>query len=72
MDTLTCDIELDAQTVTAIYRGSVRFVQARARDGREVRFPALALQPFVTREGVHGTFALEIDARQLRRISRCP
>ena len=71
METLTCDIELDADVVAAIYRGSARFVQARARDGRQIRFPALALRRFVTHAGVRGTFAITIDAQRLHGVERC-
>ena len=64
METLLCDIDLPATAIAGMYAGTVRFIQARARDGRQVRFPVRALQPFVTRTGVCGTFALTIDAEQ--------
>jgi len=43
------------------YRGAAAEVQATASDGRRVRFPARVLQPFVTRDGVHGAFVLRFD-----------
>ena len=64
MDTLLCDINLSADIVSGMYGGRVRFVQARARDGRQVRFPALVLRPFITHHGISGTFAITIDAQQ--------
>lgn len=41
-----------------MYQG-VRDAQATTVDGRRVRFPALELRPFVTRDGVDGYFELE-------------
>lgn len=71
MDILTCDIELTTTALATIYAGGARFVQAKARDGREIRFPALALQRFVTHAGVRGTFVITIDNdRRLRSVER--
>lgn len=55
-------LDIDAEDYLAYYRGSAREVLVRAEDGRRVRFPASALQPFVTRDGVHGRFELRFDA----------
>ena len=53
------------------YRGSARGVLATARGGVRVRFPADALRPFVTRDGVLGSFALDVDAdNRLTNIAR--
>ena len=72
MAILTCDIDLSAAAVAAIYRGSARCIQARARDGRLIRFPAMSVQRFVTHAGVQGTFAISIDADcRLLSVSRC-
>lgn len=71
MDTLLCDITLNADTVSGIYGGRVRYVQALARDGRQVRFPALLLRPFITHQGISGTFAITIDAQhRLQSVQR--
>ncbi len=43
------------------YRGKAACVSVVAEDGRRVRFPAENLRPFVTREGIHGRFALRFD-----------
>jgi len=54
------------------YRGRAREVITRSRDGRTLRFPARVLQPFVTHEGIRGTFEIEFDHRNrfvgIRRI----
>ena len=73
MRRLVCDLELPAETVLAVYGGAVRYVQARSREGLQVRFPVSLLRPYVTHDGVRGTFALTIDAsnklQQLQRLS---
>ena len=74
MPTLVCDLELSPETVLAAYGGALRYVQARSREGLQIRFPIGLLRPYVTRDGVRGTFALTIDAsnklQQLQRL--CP
>lgn len=57
-------LALSAGQCKRFYDGSARFVQARDARGRWVRFPARALQPFLTRDGVHGEFVLVHDARR--------
>ena len=55
-----------------LYRGVDKEAVATARDGRVVRFPAIRLQPFITREGISGSFRLVIDGqKKLLRIERC-
>lgn len=55
----------------AWYQGAVRAVYARTVDGRSVQFPANILQPFVTHNGVRGTFAIYVDDNQkFQRIER--
>ena len=46
----------------AYYRGTTRWVQAVSLEGERVRFPASALRPFVTADGVVGMFEMEVDA----------
>ncbi|MBT8139837.1 MAG: DUF2835 domain-containing protein [Gammaproteobacteria bacterium] len=56
------DIAISSAELMKLYRGSARQVVAEARDGRVVRFPALSLQPFISRDGVRGRFRLMINA----------
>ena len=60
------DVELviDAAELLRYYRGEVKEVLARARDGRAVCFPVQALRPFVTAAGVRGRFRIHFDAAQ--------
>ncbi|MBV1882330.1 MAG: DUF2835 domain-containing protein [Pseudomonadales bacterium] len=43
------------------YQGSVKSVYTHALDGRSISFPANILQPFVTRSGIQGRFAIAFD-----------
>ncbi len=46
-----------------LYQGTVRNVVTKASNGQTVRFPANILRPFVTRDGVQGTFRISFDAK---------
>ena len=73
MRTLVCDLALTPETVKAVYGGAVRYVQARSRDGLHVRFPVRWLRPYVSHDGVHGAFALTLDAdNKLQQVQRVP
>lgn len=65
-------LAISADDYLAYYQGVARAVIVQAEDGRRVRFPAGALQPFVSHQGVHGLFELCFDAQNkltgLRRI----
>lgn len=61
---LEVDLAIPAAELLRLYRGEVREVVARARDGRVLRFPVSALRPFVGRDGVHGRFRIRCDAGQ--------
>lgn len=56
------------------YTGAVKSVLAKAKDGRVVKFPASVLQQFLTYDGIHGSFEMEIDENNkflnIRRIDR--
>lgn len=58
---LIIDLHISADEYLRHYRGSVNKVICTARDGRKVQFPSGVLQRFVTRDGIHGTFRLQID-----------
>lgn len=59
---LVLDIALSAERLLAVYRGRVNRILVHSRDGRRVSLPAHHLRPFLTHEGVYGTFALEFNA----------
>lgn len=55
-------LDISADDYLAYYQGVARDVVVRAEDGRRVQFPAGALQPFITHQGIHGRFELCFDA----------
>ncbi|WP_132700509.1 DUF2835 domain-containing protein [Reinekea marinisedimentorum] len=60
-DSIIVDIFISADDYLRHYQGQVSQVSAVARDGRRVQFPSSILQPFVTHEGIQGTFAIRFD-----------
>jgi hypothetical protein len=55
-------IDLSTEDYLRYYRGTARFIQVRAEDGRRVQMPAGNLRSFVTATGIHGRFRLCFDA----------
>jgi urease beta subunit len=62
MNRIRVRLDIPAEDCLRYYRGSARQVLATALDGRRVQFPASALRPFVTREGIRGVYELRFDA----------
>jgi hypothetical protein len=60
-ETIRFDLRITRARYLSYYKGATRWVQVRARDGRRIRFPASALRPFVTEDGVRGTFEIKVD-----------
>jgi len=54
-------IQISADEFQRYYRGSAKNVRAYDNLGRRVVFPANILQPFVTREGINGSFRIIFD-----------
>ena len=61
MRNVTISISISAQDYLAHYQGTVKEVVARSSDGRNIRFPSTILQPFVSHEGISGTFVIRFD-----------
>lgn len=65
MPSATTDIviplRIDREQFLRYYRGTAKYVVARSRDGRTVKFPASILQPFLTHDGIQGVFVLRHD-----------
>jgi lipocalin len=55
------DLSISSDEYLKVYRGEAKFVFATSRDGLKVQFPAGILRRFVTKSGVHGSFAVLID-----------
>lgn len=58
MQKLTVDLALPAERYLAWYRGQAGRVLMHARDGRSISLPAHHLRPFLSHEGVYGSFEL--------------
>lgn len=60
--TIYVDIYISPEEYLRHYEGHVQNVSAIARDGRRVQFPTKILTPFVTLQGIRGSFAIHFDA----------
>jgi len=54
-------LSITADAYQRLYRGDARNVLAHDREGRRIQFPASSLRPFVTHEGIRGTFIIRVD-----------
>ena len=72
MGTLKFSLRITKDQYLAYYTGAVKDIITRGHDGRTIRFPAKILQPFVTHDGVAGTFELKTDEnnrfKEIRRV----
>lgn len=58
---LHLEISLSADEFLRVYQGTANRVWLRSREGQSVSLPAGRLQPFLTHEGVYGSFELTFD-----------
>ena len=54
-------LRLSAEEYQRYYQGSAKAVIVTAEDGRTLRFPANALQKFITHAGISGHFEILFD-----------
>lgn len=54
-------LAISAEEYLAYYQGNARDVVVRSEDGRNIRFPASAIQGFLTHSGIFGTFEITFD-----------
>lgn len=55
-------LNISADDYLYYYKGKAKYVLTISQDGRKIKFPANALQSFLTHEGVSGRFRLRFDA----------
>jgi hypothetical protein len=55
-------LAIPADQYLAYYEGAAQQVVVTLANRRHLQFPADALRPFVSREGVYGEFVLSVDA----------
>ncbi|MEN8764138.1 MAG: DUF2835 domain-containing protein [Thiogranum sp.] len=52
---------ITADAYRSLYSGDAQNVLAYDQEGRKIQFPASSLRPFVSHEGVHGTFIVRVN-----------
>lgn len=62
MPQLILDIYIPAERLMAVYQGQANRIQVKSRTGQVVNLPAHHLRPFITREGVQGSFVMDYNA----------
>ena len=58
----TFSMRITADEYERYYQGTVRNILVMTHQGVRVQFPASAVRPFVTEEGVSGNFMITMDA----------
>jgi hypothetical protein len=62
MQVVTVRLKISPERFQAYYQGVVEHIVARSTDGRTVQFPARVLRPFLSYQGIQGTFEITFDA----------
>lgn len=71
MPKILIDLRISAEEYLAHYQGTAKQVIARDRSGKSIAFPSNILQPFVTHNGISGSFEIETDSKnRFRKITR--
>lgn len=60
-NTILIDIKITPEEFKKLYEGSAKNANGIARDGRRIQFPATILRPFLTHNGIIGSFEIEFD-----------
>lgn len=64
-------LSIPADEYLRVYQGSAKKVSAIDNRGRRISFPVNILQPFVSHDGVIGSFAIYFDSdNRFQRIDR--
>ena len=58
----TVRLDISPEVFQRLYSGQARDVVAIDTGGVKIRFPATPLRGFVTRDGIHGVFVVEVGA----------
>lgn len=61
MSHLIVPLRITQEEYLAWYQGAANMVSANSIDGKRVQFPANILRPFITHDGIDGTFAIYFD-----------
>lgn len=56
-----------------VYRGNTRYIQVVDNNGKQVRFSVTHLRPYLTRDGIQGSFILRYDDKhKFRSLEKIP
>ena len=55
------NLHLSAEEYLQYYEGLAKAIQVRSKCGKTIQFPADKMREFVLREGVYGTFIMQLD-----------
>lgn len=55
------DLHLSAEEYLQYYQGVAQFIQVRSHCGKMIRFPAEKMRRFVLKDGINGTFIIQLD-----------
>ncbi|MFT2109623.1 DUF2835 family protein [Marinomonas sp. 2405UD68-3] len=61
MAKIVLDVSVSAFKFKEMYRGTVKNLMAKSRDGRNVQLPLQVFKSFVTHQGLYGTYEVEFD-----------
>lgn len=56
------NLAISAEAFLAVYKGHAKNISTIAVDGRRLEFSAEKIKPFLSRDGIYGTFEMEITA----------
>ena len=71
MTELTFVLHITPDQYLAYYNGAAKTIAVKTEDGLSLKFPANAVQKFITREGIHGRFKISFDQNnKLMGVSR--
>lgn len=66
-------LDLSYAQFESVYRGNTRYIQVVDNNGKQVRFSATHLRPYLTRNGVQGHFVLRYDDNhKFRSLEKVP
>jgi len=54
-------LDISYDKFLSVYKGDAKYVLTRSFDGRTIRFPADTIRPYLTKQGVSGTFEIFFD-----------
>lgn len=61
MTEMTFVLHITPEQYQAYYQGAAKNIVVKTEDGRNLQFPANAMQKFITHDGIHGRFKIAFD-----------